>query len=133
MATKGKSLVKLKVDGIGAIEAALTKRAQMVRDNTLDKMVVGFTAPYAIYVHENLTARHRIGQAKFLEVAARKYQREIAEVVKRALASHTPLNSAIALGAIHLLRRAQQLCPVDTGFLRDSGYARVDHKQVPIQ
>jgi hypothetical protein len=31
--------------------------------------VGGPAAPYAIYVHENLTARHTVGQAKFLESA----------------------------------------------------------------
>lgn len=31
--------------------------------------VGGSDAPYAIYVHENLSANHPIGQAKFLETA----------------------------------------------------------------
>lgn len=30
---------------------------------------VGFGAEYAIYVHENMSAKHTIGQAKFLQTA----------------------------------------------------------------
>ena len=30
-------------------------------------VVVGYTQSYAIYVHENLTAHHDVGQAKFLQ------------------------------------------------------------------
>ena len=43
----------------------------VVAGNTIET-TLGFGGPaagYAIYVHENLTARHRVGQAKFLESA----------------------------------------------------------------
>lgn len=34
--------------------------------------VVGFGAEYAVYVHENMSAKHLVGQAKFLDDAVIK-------------------------------------------------------------
>ena len=48
--------------------------------------VVGYTASYAIYVHENLTAHHKPGkQAKFLEAPARQLHDQIAAIVAQEL------------------------------------------------
>lgn len=44
-----------------------------------EKVLVGYTAAYAPYVHENLEARHEIGEAKFLEKAVQKNQKRIIE------------------------------------------------------
>lgn len=50
-----------------------------------DKTVaVGYSASYAIYVHENLDAQHKTGkQAKFLEEPARTKRSEILKVIQR--------------------------------------------------
>jgi len=37
------------------------------RDISVSIVVGGPSAPYALYVHENLEAFHKVGQAKFLE------------------------------------------------------------------
>ena len=44
---------------------------------------VGYTAPYAIYVHENLSARHKAGKiAKYLEKPARDMKSQLRDVVR---------------------------------------------------
>ena len=44
---------------------------------------VGYTAEYAVYVHENLDARHEPGkQAKYLEQPAREKRAEILKIVE---------------------------------------------------
>jgi len=52
-----------------------------------DIVFVGYTAEYAIFVHENTGAYHHVGQAKFLEAPARRLEPEmrriIAEEVKK--------------------------------------------------
>lgn len=54
-----------------------------VRSADAHGFVVAFggpAAPYAFYVHENLRARHRVGEAKYLEKAmanAKRYLKEI--------------------------------------------------------
>lgn len=51
------------------------------------KVEVGYTAEYAPAVHENLEARHPIGEAKFLERAARDKEQEALQAVQDAIAA----------------------------------------------
>jgi hypothetical protein len=45
-------------------------------------VIVGFTANYAVYVHENTNARHKPGRvAKFLEKPARERRKEIIQII----------------------------------------------------
>ena len=44
---------------------------------------VGYTADYAPYVHENLEARHPVGEAKFLERAMNDKEAEALELIKQ--------------------------------------------------
>ncbi len=47
-------------------------------------VVVGYVADYAVYVHENLDARHKPGkQAKFLESVVRKERSEIFRIIAK--------------------------------------------------
>jgi hypothetical protein len=46
----------------------------------------GRSAPYAGYVHENLEAHHRVGQAKFLESTLRESSPHMALRVSRRIA-----------------------------------------------
>ena len=46
---------------------------------------VGTTAEYAIYVHEDLEANHKVGEAKFLENAIEAKRNEVAKVIKNQL------------------------------------------------
>lgn len=89
-------------------------------------VVVGFSVNYAIFVHENLTAHHPVGQAKFLETAARENEDRINKIVANALKKGLTLEQALLLGGLYLQREAQKLCPVDTGALKNSAYTRVD-------
>jgi hypothetical protein len=120
-ASKGKA----KVEGFNHLMDILDNRLKQSRGSPKPKLEIGYTADYAIYVHENLQARHPIGQAKFLEQPMREHKKEIMRIVRQALANRTPLKSAIALGGLYLLGQSKQLVPVDTGHLRQSGYMRV--------
>jgi len=46
------------------------------------KVEIGCTAFYAPYVHENLDARHNVGEAKFLENALNESKLEIIGILK---------------------------------------------------
>lgn len=49
-------------------------------------MTVGYGQNYAIYVHENITARHAPGKvAKFLETPMRKGMIELRKIIKDAM------------------------------------------------
>jgi hypothetical protein len=62
-------------------------------DGAVTISVGGPAAPYAVYVHENLEARHPVGQAKFLEGALNASRDDffqgMADHLRRALANAT--------------------------------------------
>lgn len=47
------------------------------------KAAVGYSASYAVFVHENLDANHKNGQAKFLQKAVVKDSKKVVEDQKR--------------------------------------------------
>lgn len=113
----------VKINGLERVIDSLDKRTKEYKAGW--QAVVGFTAPYAIYVHEDLTKHHDNGRAKFLEYAIREHAQEVRRAVAKSLKSGAKLGSAMSIGANLLLRLARQYVPVDTGFLRDSGYTEV--------
>jgi hypothetical protein len=87
---------------------------------------VVYTAEYAVYVHEDLTANHpNGGQAKYLEEPARRLQREMMDVVKRSVEAKNGLEEGLQRAGDLLLVASRDLVPVDTGNLRDSGKVEV--------
>lgn len=88
-------------------------------------VVVGYSAPYAVFVHENLEAHHPNGKAKFLSDPARRLSVAIAEKVAHAIRRGLDWSEAQLIGGYFLLRASQRECPVRTGFLRASGFVRL--------
>lgn len=90
-------------------------------------VTVGYTAPYAIYVHENLQSRHpNGGQAKFLEQPMREKEQDMVEIVIKNLKNKESLDTALTRAGKFLMQESQALCPVDTGVLRDSAFVALD-------
>lgn len=116
------------IEGQDAILLKLSRLAAKARSDARTKLVVGYSASYAVHVHEDLEAFHPNGQAKFLEQPAREYRDYLFHVVGEAMKKGQSLGSALALAGIQLLRLSRQLVPVKTGFLRDSGFTRVDKR-----
>jgi hypothetical protein len=87
---------------------------------------VVYTAEYAVYVHEDLTANHpNGGQAKYLEEPARRLQREMMDIVRRSVEAKNGLEEGLERAGNFLLDNSRPLVPVDTGELRDSGKVTV--------
>lgn len=98
-------------------------KSRHTKGNKKPVAVVGFAMVYAIYVHENLNARHAEGTtAKFLTGPARIYRKEIAKLVRETYKKTGNLEAAILIGALFLQRMAQSITPIDTGALRSSAY-----------
>jgi len=72
----------------GELKASGTVQPAEMRGSNVS-CVVGFDAPYAAFVHENLDAHHQTGQAKFLEDAlkakAPQYGPFVANAIKAAM------------------------------------------------
>lgn len=89
-------------------------------------VIVGYTAQYAIYVHENLEAYHPVGQAKYLEQPARELNNDgtLAKIVQATMASGGTLEQGLVNAGNRLQRDSQKLVPIDTGNLRASAFTR---------
>lgn len=92
----------------------------------LPRVVVGYTAAYAVYVHEDLEARHPVGQAKFLEQPMRQLAPVLSQMIADALKRGVKLTAALYLAGLKLQAASQALTPVDTGALRASAFTRVE-------
>lgn len=124
--------LKASVD-VSLVMAALAKGVANVAGRRSYR--VEYAAPYSVYVHEDLEARHpNGGQAKFLELPARTKAAEMATIVRREVEAtgftrlnvgpEAGLNAGLKRAADFLLLESLALVPVDTGRLRDSGAVR---------
>jgi hypothetical protein len=111
--------------GIEQSITALNRKKARLKPSQADGYTVGFSAPYALYVHEDLSKVHPVGQAKFLEEPARTKALDLATTVNQTLRNGKTIDEALLAAANQLLGFAKALVPVDTGFLRDSGYVNV--------
>lgn len=89
------------------------------------RLVVGYSAPYALHVHEDLETFHRVGQAKFLEEPIRTWGKSLAQFVTAKVKAGWTLMKAVYEAGLILQRESQLLVPVDTGFLKSSAYTKV--------
>lgn len=111
--------------GIDVVVNALRSRARSLRTNGKERLTVGYSAPYAVYVHENLEAHHTVGEAKFLEKPNRSERDKIAAIIRDELKAKKTMVAAQRKAGQHLLRVSKTLVPVDTGVLKASGFVKV--------
>lgn len=116
--------LRARIEGADAVQAVFRKMA--AKHGRRIRLVVGYHAPYAIYVHEDLEAFHPVGQAKFLEEPARRNASTIAGLIRKAVASGSTLAQGLALAGGYLLTISRPYVPVDTGFLRSSGFVKIE-------
>lgn len=90
------------------------------------RVVVGYAAPYAVFVHEDLEAHHTNGQAKFLEQPLREYRSVMQRSIRERLKAKEPLDTVLQEVGEIILSVSQPLVPVATGELRDSGFVEVE-------
>lgn len=106
--------------------AAMNARAAKIAQDKRVVVTVGYTQSYAIYVHENLTAKHPVGQAKFLEQPFREMADVFRGIIFQALKAKKTLAQAVLLAGLRLQRESQLRCPVDTGALKGSAFTRLE-------
>lgn len=112
--------------GFDELEAKLRAMvAAKVPEGTDLNCEVGYSAAYAVHVHEDLTAYHEEGEAKFLERPARELREDLFRIVVEAMARGRTVGQALLLAGLRLQRESQLLVPVDTGLLRSSAYTRL--------
>lgn len=116
-----------KILGLEKLIAQLRQRAAKARKDVDGVSVsVGYTANYALVVHENRNAYHRVGRAGYLLDVMRENQRQLADVVRTALQAGKTVAQALLLVGLRLQRESQLNVPVLTGNLKNSAFTRLD-------
>lgn len=83
----------------------------------------GPSAPYAIYVHENLQAHHAAGTgARFLARPLEERSGQIAEWIAALVRGGLSMRQAIRAIGEELMGEMKRTTPVEFGPLRDSGH-----------
>ena len=86
-------------------------------------VIVGFSQNYAVFVHENLEARHKTGkQAKYLTSALKKVWPAIPYIVRQITKKGQSISKGLLVAGLRIQREAQKVVPIDTGALRASAY-----------
>jgi hypothetical protein len=118
------------VRGLQKFVSQLAKLAAKRRKDCQGRVTVSFTASYAVHVHEDLEAVHRIGQAKFLEQPMRTMTDDgtFGKIIADAVSNGRSISEALLLAGLRLQREAQLLVPVNTGALRGSAVTTLEMK-----
>jgi hypothetical protein len=132
-----------KVENLQKLVATLRRRAAAADEASQASVVVGYTASYALFVHENMEMKLKgqprpsphhgrywdpqdRAQPKFLEAPARYLQPELRKMIKDALAHGQTTAQALLQAGLRLQRESQLLVPVDTGALKASAFTRLE-------
>lgn len=113
-----------KVQRVDTLVAILRKRYAQVKDDVGNSVAVGYEAPYALFVHENLEVYHPNGQAKYLEKPTREMRSQLQKEISDDIKAGMKPWKAFTKAARKLLAASKELVPVDTGFLKKSGFVQ---------
>jgi hypothetical protein len=136
----------MKVERLEKVIAALKKKAAEAQEASKVSVAVGYTAAYALYVHENLEMKlagqpRRSGtgkglywdpqgqaQSKFLEQPARELSNsgDLVRIVLEVLSKGGTFSQALVAAGMRIQRESMLLCPVDTGLLKASAFTTLE-------
>lgn len=117
------------ITGIRELQAKLRLLEKKAKEASEASVTVGFTQSYGIFVHEDLDAFHKVGQAKFLEQPARALQKDLGTIVGKIVGQGKTMEQALLVAGLRLQREAQKLTPVDTGALKASAFTAPTREQ----
>lgn len=109
------------IEGSNRISLRLNQLIRRVGNEANGIYSVSYDAPYAVYVHEDLSMQHSNGQAKYLEQPARQHKRELANIVRKHAQRTGSVRVGMLMASRRLLAYSQRLVPVRTGKLKRSG------------
>lgn len=114
-----------KVENIEELLFKVKVRKEEARKLTEASVIVGYSASYALYVHENLEAKHPVGQAKYLEAPLRNNRQRYHELLVGYITQGISYVQSLFRVGLALQRDSQQLVPVDTGNLKGSAFTEL--------
>lgn len=120
-------IAKVKVEGVEQLQQRIDLLLKKWGGKK-PEVTVGYTASYAIFVHENLEARHTVGQAKYLEQPFRQIEPTISRRLIENMLRGMELGQALYVVGLLLQRESQLLVPVDTGNLKGSAFTILEYR-----
>jgi IS1 family transposase len=114
------------IEGVNQVMQKLAALKKSAAEGN-QSVVVGYTQKYALYVHEDLNARHAPGkQAKYLEDPARRLRHELAAIVQKVYLKTRSIAQSLLMAGLRLQRESQMIVPVDTSALRASAFTALE-------
>lgn len=115
----------IKFTGVGPLRKIFDDARRSAESSSV---LVGYTANYALYVHEMVNAvfQRPGAKAKFLEEPLRLLKDELIKGIEKDLAAGLDMEKALYRAGLKLQRASQEIVPVDTGNLRASAFTRVE-------
>ena len=115
--------IGFKLSGVGPLRKIFSDTQ---RKATSSSVIVGYTANYALPVHEMVNAVFKAPgtKAKFLEGPARRLQGTLANIVEKSVENGETLSDGLLKAGLRLQRESQKECPIDTGNLKSSAFTR---------
>lgn len=115
--------ISTKVTGAKQLQILLDRMAKDAKPRDIE---VGYTANYAIYVHEMVGANFQAPHAenKFLEKALRRIKPQVASLVESNLKRGATFGQSLYMVGLAVQRDSQKITPIDTGHLKGSAYTR---------
>lgn len=125
------------VQGLEGVKAMIGRAKS--RYQRFPNFRIGFEAPYAIFVHENMQQKWKglprrppkkgvywgpAGEPKYLSRTMQRMRSsgEISRMIQKGLKDGRSLREATLHACLAVLREAQLRVPVDTGLLQKSGF-----------
>lgn len=117
--------VKAVLTGSDVVQRNL--RARSLHGKLVSRLRIGYSASYAVYVHENLEAAFRVGGPRYLTRPFRRLSRSMRSLMVRYLqVGKRSLEYAILQTGKWFIRETRAEVPLDTGHLRSTAYVSAE-------
>ena len=116
----------IQVIGVDKVIASLKLREIDAKAASKAGARVGYTAAYAVHVHE-INKNYRNGKEwKYLETPTRQLANsgELGRIITTAYQGGASLQQSLVLAALRIQRDSQKRVPLDTGNLKGSAFTR---------
>lgn len=116
----------LAIDGMQKFDGVMKQLIDKYASDNED-VIVGYTQNYAVYVHEDMKARHKEGKtAKYLEKAVKIVQPLINGILLQVMNAGKSITQGMLLVGLRIQRESMMIVPIDTGALRASAFTARD-------
>lgn len=109
----------LQIKGLNQVLSRFKRLERKSKKEDNVDVAVGYTANYALIVHEIHATK-----SKYLENPFREMEKELTAIIKATRVATESLLKGLMIAGLRLQRESQKRVPVDTGNLKGSAFTR---------